>query len=130
MKWLTSIKGAVVLSFIYLLMQLWRAFLDFVYVLPDYSGGSIPTMGAIALLYTLVFAAWLIGLNGARQGRRGAHLVALLFSALFWVGVDLGTILFYCPGGCEHVIFDITTWTALVLGVAVLFGLGSSLRRG
>jgi len=127
--WITSLAGAIALSFTHLMLELWRAFLDFTFVLPDYAGGSTRNMALYALLYTVIFAAWLLGLANARQGKRSGIITAVALGALFWVGVDLGTIFFYCPGGCEDVVFDITTWAAIVVGALGLFGLAMNLRR-
>lgn len=127
--WNISLSGAVALSFVHFLLELWRGFLDFSFVLPDFSGGSIASLALAALGYTLVFAVWLLGLANARQRKRGGVTAAIVIGALFWVGVDFGTILFYCPGGCEAIVFDITTYAALIVGALALVGLGTNLRR-
>lgn len=128
-NWGTSLDGALMLSFVHFLLEMWRGFLDFSFVLPDYSGGSTGTMALYALVYTAIFATWLLGLSNARQGKRGGIITALVLDALFWAVVDLSTIFFYCPGGCEHVVFDITTWVAIIVGALALFGLGMNLRQ-
>lgn len=124
-----SLAGAAALAFIHFLLELWRAFLDFVYVLPDYAGGSTGTMALISLGYSLVFGGWLLALNGARREKRAGAITAVLFGLLFWVGVDLSTVFFYCPGGCEEVVFDIGTYTAILAGAASLYGLLRNLRN-
>lgn len=124
-----SLSGAVALSFVHLLIEMWRSLLDFTYVLPGYTGSQVNTMAAIAFLYTGIFAGWLLSLKNAANGMRGGILGTLLFGALFWIGIDLGTIFFYCPGGCSHVVFDISTWVSLVVGGAALYGLAVNLRR-
>lgn len=128
--WITSLSGALALSFIHFVLELWRGFLDFAFILTEFSGGSTGNMALIALGYTLVFAAWLLGLANARQGKRGGIIAAIAVGALFWLGVDLGTIFFYCPGGCEAIVFDVGTYAALIVGALALFGLAASLRRG
>lgn len=126
--WITSLSGAIALSFIHFLLELWRGMMDFSLVLPDYSGAGVTGLALIAVVYTVVFAVWLVGLDRARQGKRGGIITALVVGALFWVGVDVSTILFYCPGGCEAAVFDITTYIALIVGALALFGMGSNLR--
>lgn len=128
--WITSLSGALALSFIHFVLELWRGFLDFAFILPEFSGESTGSMALIALGYTLVFGLWLLGLANARQGKRGGVIAAIVVGALFWLGVDLGTIFFYCPGGCEAAVFDITTYAALIVGALALFGLAANLRRG
>ena len=127
--WITSLTGAVVLSFVHLLLELWRGFLDFAYVLPDYSGGKTSNMALYGLLYTVIFAIWLIGLRTAEQGKRGGLITAIVLGLLFWLGLDLSTIFFYCPGGCEEAVFDYSTYTSLVVGALALFGLFMNLRQ-
>jgi len=127
--WITSLSGAVTLSFLHFLLEMWRGFLDFSFVLPGYAGGSTGSLALYGLVYTAIFAAWLLGLANARQGQQGGIIAAIAVGALMWVGLDWGTIFFYCPGGCSHIVFDITTYVALVVGGLALFGLAMNLRR-
>lgn len=128
-NWITSLTGAVVLSFVHFLLELWRGFLDFAYVLPDYSNGKTGNMALYGLLYTVIFAIWLIGLRKAGQGKRGGIIAAIVLGALFWLGLDLSTIFFYCPGGCDELVFDYSTYTSLVVGALALYSLFVNLRR-
>ena len=127
--WITSLAGATALSFVHFMFELWRGFLDFTFVLPDFAEGSTNNMALYALGYTLVFAVWLLGLANARQGTRGGVITAIVIGALFWLGVDLSTIFVYCPGGCEEAVFDYATYAALIVGALALFGLVTNLRR-
>lgn len=127
--WITSLSGALALSFTHFLLELWRGFLDFSFVLPDYSGGSAGSTALYALGYTLVFASWLLGVSNAQQGKRGGVIAVVVIGALFWVGIDLGTVFFYCPGGCSEVVFDIETYAALIVGALALYGLATNLRQ-
>jgi len=127
--WITSLSGAIALSFVHLLFELWRGFLDFSFVLPEYSDGRVDSTALYALIYTVVFATWLFGIWNARQEKRGGLITAIVVGALFWVGVDLGTIFFYCPGGCPEVLFDVTTYASLIVGALALFSLIVNLRQ-
>lgn len=126
--WIASLSGAITLAFVHFLLELWRGMMDFSLVLPDYYGADATGLALIAVLYTAVFAVWLFGLDRARQGKRNGIIAALVVGALFWVGVDISTVLFYCPGGCEAAVLDIATYIALVIGALALFGMGSNLR--
>jgi len=126
---ITSLTGAVVLAFIHLLFELWRGFLDFAYVLPEFSSGKTGNMALYGLLYTVVFAIWIIGLRNAEQGKRGGIITAIVLGVLFWLGLDLSTIIFYCPGGCEEAVFDYSTYTSLIVGALALYGLALNLRQ-
>jgi hypothetical protein len=81
--WITSLSLSLALSFTHFLLELWRGFPDFSFVLPDYSGGSTGTMALCALGYTLVFAFWLLGLANAQQGKRGGVIAVVVIGALF-----------------------------------------------
>ena len=125
-----SLSIALAFSFIHFLMELWRGFLDFSFVFPqEFSRGSTTLVGIFALLYTLVFAIWLLGLRNAQQGKKGGVITALLIGALFWVGIDLGTIFLYCPGGCSEAMFNIGTYAALIVGAMALVSLAANLRQ-
>lgn len=130
MKTLTSLSSAIALSFVHLLLEMWRGFLDFSLVYPGFARGNTGSLALYGLVYTVMLAAWLLGLAGARQGSRGGIIAAIVFGALFWVGLDWGTVFFYCPGGCSHIVFDITSYVALGVGALALFGLAANLRGG
>ena len=125
----TALKGAIYLAFLHFLLELWRGFLDFAYVLPEFSNGKVGNTVLFALVYTLIFAGWLLALQSASQSRRRGIIAAIGFSALYWIGVDISTIFFYCPGGCEEAIFDYSTYTTIVIGALALFSLVRNLRR-
>jgi len=126
---ITSLSNVAMAAFIHLLLELWRAFLDFSLVLPEFAADSTANLALYGLGYVLVFAAWLLGLKSARAGKRGGMVLALAIGALFWVGVDWGTIFFYCPGGCEDRVFDITTYLNILVGGLALVGWIANLTR-
>jgi len=50
--------------------------------------------------------------------------------ALFLLGIDVGTIFVYCPGGgCGPFVFDLTTWAGLVVGLLAEIALALQLRQ-
>lgn len=112
-NWLTSLNGALTLSFVALLIELWRGLLDFAFVYPyDAKGLEVIT----ATVYVVLFAVWLLGLNKAQQGKRAGILAALVVGLLYVLGIDLGTIFFYCRAGCAHIEFNYSAWAGLVIG--------------
>lgn len=125
---LNTLAGAVTLAFVHLLLELWRAFMDMVFVLPDFSGGAAGTVALIGVVYTLVFSGWLLALRQAGGGSRRGVFAAIAFGLLFWIGVDISTIFFYCPGGCEEAFFDYATYAAILVGGAALFSLARNLK--
>ena len=54
---------------------------------------------------------------------------AWVVGILFLLAIDLGTILFYCPGGCSRAAFNIASWGGLVVGVLAVVALAMALRR-
>jgi hypothetical protein len=129
MKTFTSLSMAITLSFVHLLVEMWRGFLDFSLILPGVAGNQAGNLALFAGVYILIFAFWMVGLGNARQGKRGGILTALVSGALLWVGLDLGSIFFYCRGGCSYLVFDIASYVGLIVGALALFGLGSNLRQ-
>lgn len=129
MKIFTSLISALALSFAHLLIELWRAFLDFSFVLPNFTKGNENQTLIASLVYAAMFAVWMLGLRNAGSGSRGGLIAALAIGILFLLGIDLGTILFYCPGGCSHAAFNIAAWAGAIVGLLAVVALTMALRR-
>jgi hypothetical protein len=128
-SWFMSLTGAITLSAIALLIELFRAFLDFAYILPNEFATSTELMTLTALVYVVVFGVWGRGLFAAQGGGRAGIVAALVVGALFLVAIDVGTIFFYCPGGCSLFLFNLATWAGLVLGLLAVIALAFQLRQ-
>lgn len=81
--WFTSLSGALTLSAIALLTELWRSFVDL--LVPVYPYWTEPFRGAgmvflVTMLYTILFAAWGWGLLQALRGGRGALTAAFIIN--------------------------------------------------
>ena len=123
-SWFTSLNGALTLSFAALLIELWRAFLDFAFVLPnDAKGYEV----IAATVYVALFGVWLVGLHKAHEARWGI-IAALGIGLLAVLGIDVGSLLFYCPGGCSRVEFNLASWAGLVIGTLAVVALALQLR--
>jgi len=116
-----NLANVTALAFLHLLMELWRALLDFSLVLPQFAE-STGELALYGLGYVLVFGTWLLGIRSAGKGKRSGNFVALAIGALFWVGVDWGTIFVFCPGGCEDPVFDYTSYLNILIGGLTLAG--------
>ena len=123
-SWFTSLNGALTLSFAALLVELWRAFLDFTFVYPNAMKGYEVVS---ATVYVVLFGIWLVGLHKAREAR-WAIIAALVVGLLFVLGMDVGSLLFYCPGGCSRVEFNLASWGGLVIGALAVIALALQLR--
>ena len=124
--WFTSLNGALMLSFVALLIELWRGFLDFAFIYPNEMKG----MEVIAsIVYVVLFGIWAFGLNQGQQSKRAGMIAALVIGLLFLLGIDLGTILFYCPGGCVRAEFNYLAWAGLVVGTLAIVALALQIRK-
>jgi ABC-type transport system involved in multi-copper enzyme maturation permease subunit len=116
--WFTSLHGAITLSGMALLTELWRAFLDFQH---EYSI-FLSSTGAVllgTLLYTALFGGWAWALMRALRGSRRALIAALLINLLFLLVLPVGALVAYCPSPCPELwpLFDLANWLNLLLGL-------------
>lgn len=117
-SWFTSLNGALTLSVIALVTELWRAFFDFQNVYPNYlQGPGMILLGT--LIYTLLFAGWAWALMSAARGSRSGWIAALIINALFWLIVPFATLIAYCPSPCASVwpVAEIGNWIDLITGL-------------
>ena len=56
-KWFTSINGAIAFSVLALLTEMWRGFLDAMFVFPEVYGDE-SLMNIAAVVFTVLFAGW------------------------------------------------------------------------
>ncbi len=131
-NWFTSLNGAIALSAIALLTELWRGFLDAMFVFPN-DFGDASTMHLSALIYTLLFAAWAWSLISAARGSRRGLIATFLINGLVWLMIPVSTLLFYCPVHCLAEvgwIFGLANTLNLLFGLLAAVALGLQLRRG
>ena len=131
-NWFTSLNGAIALSAIVLLTELWRGFLDAMFILPTDIGVE-SYLHLSALFYTFLFAGWAWSLISAARGSRRGLITAFLINALVWLMIPVSTLLFYCPVDCladAGWIFGLANTLNLLLGLLAIIALGLQLRRG
>ena len=131
-KWFTSLNGAIALSAIALLTELWRGFLDAMFVFPTDIGVE-SYLHLSALFYTFLFAAWVWSLISATHGSRRGLIAAFIINALVWLMIPVSTLLFYCPVDCladAGWIFGLANTLNLLFGLLAGIALGQQLRRG
>lgn len=124
-----SIKTTVLFVSGHFLIEMWRAFMDFGLVIPEFTNGNPAMMYLFAAVYTSIFTVWLIGLVYGSQGSRIGIVTALVSSIFFLLVIDVSTFLFYCPGGCPEPIFNVTTGAGLIFGTIGVVGLLMNLRK-
>ena len=130
-KWFTSLKGAIALSVISLLVFLGRAFIDFYFVYGEFAL-SLGMVGLLVLINMALFGGWIWGLLAAVQGSRRGVVALLGFELFFLLVIAVGTLIAYCPSPCHTAwpLGEIANWSSLVVGLLAAISLGFQLRRG
>lgn len=127
-NWFFSRQGAVTLSLLTLLSEMWRGFLDAMFVLPvDF--GDAGTMQLAAIIFTLLFAGWGWAIFVAWRGSRHGLIAAFAINALVLLAVPVGWLFFYCPAACraDAGVFNLANTLNLVLGLATAVSLAPHL---
>lgn len=129
-KWFTSLKGAIALSVISLLVFLGRAFIDFYFVYGEFAL-SLGMVGLLVLINMALFGGWIWGLLAAVQGSRRGVVALLGFDLFFLLVIAVGTLVAYCPSPCHTAwpLGEIANWSSLVVGLLAAISLGFQLRR-
>lgn len=130
-SWFTSLNGAIVLSVVTLLSELWRGFLDAVFVLPvDLPNEALKNLAAV--LFTLVFSLWAWSLLSASRGSRKGLIAAFIINAIIWLLTPIGWLVFYCPAACraEAGIFNLVNTLNLLFGLLSGVALGIQIFGG
>ena len=124
-NWFLSFNGAIALSVMALLFNLWRGFLDAMFVLPN-DFGDEGFMQLAAILFTLLFAGWAWTLIAAWRGSRRALFAAFLINASVLVLIPISWLLFYCPADCraEAGVFNLANTANLAFGLLAAVSLG------
>lgn len=133
-NWFTSLNGALALTALAWLSELWRAWLDMLF---EYPGGAVSakidggSTLAVTLIYTAVFAGWAYAMHLTARGSRGALIATLALNALVWLAIPVGWVAFYCTGSCAvnaGVFFNLANWLNLIFGL--LAGIALVLQLG
>lgn len=127
-NWLFSLQGAVTLSVLTLLSEMWRGFLDAMFVLPvDF--GDAGTMQLAAVIFTLLFAGWGWAIFLAWRGSRRGLVAAFTINALVLLAIPVSWLFFYCPAACraDAGVFNLANTLNLVLGLMTAVSLAPQL---
>ena len=140
-SWFTSLNGALALTALAWLSELWRAWLDMLF---EYPAGSIVNAEidsgitfVVTLIYTAIFAGWAYAMHSATRGNRGGLIATFTLNALVWLAIPVGWIIAYCTGPCvarAGIFFNLANWLNLILGLlaaaALALQLGSKKAAG
>jgi len=128
--WFFSLKGAITLSLLALISELWRGFLDAMFVLPvDF--GDDKTMNIAAIIFAVLFAAWGLSIWSAQQGSRRGLVAAFVVNGLVLLAIPVGWLFFYCPADCrsDAGIFNLANSLNLILGMLAGISLAAQIWR-
>jgi hypothetical protein len=127
-NWFFSRRSAVVLSALTLLSEMWRSFLDAMFILPV-EFGDAGTMHLAAIIFTLLFAGWGWAVFAAWQGSRRGLIAAFVINIVVLLTVPVGWLLSYCPAACraDAGVFNLANTLNLVLGLVTAVSLAPHL---
>lgn len=131
LDWTFSLKGGVALSVAALITELWRGFLDAMFVFPT-DIGDPALMQLAAVLFTLLFAGWAWSLVAAAQGSRRGLIAAFALNAFVLLAIPVSWLFFYCPAACraEAGVFNLANTLNLVFGALAAVSLGAGFWGG
>ncbi len=124
-NWFISLNGAITLSVLALLSEMWRGFLDAMFVLPiDFNDRSM--MNLAAVIFTLLFAGWAWTLILAIRGSRGGKIAAFSLNLLVLLVIPVSWLFFYCPAACraDAGIFNLANTLNLIFGILAGLSMG------
>ena len=129
-SWFISLNGAITLTVIALLTELWRAFVDFQY---EYSQvlTNVGSLLLATLVYTALFGGWAWALLRARRGNRSALIATLVINLLFLLAFPIGALVAYCPSPCRELwpVMELANWINTLFGLLAAVALTLQLRQ-
>jgi hypothetical protein len=128
--WIRSLNGAIVITALTILSEIWRGFLDAMFVFPVDFGDPL-YMQAAALIFALLFGGWTWSLVLAWQGSRKALTSTFILNLVVLIAIPVSWLFFYCPAACRATagIFNIANSLNLILGLFAGIALGLQLRQ-
>ena len=128
-NWFFSLNGALMLYILALLSNLWRGFLDAMFVLPIDFGDDL-SLQLAAIIFTALFAGWAWAIWSASRGSQRGLIAAFVVNGLVLLVVPVGWLLFYCPAGCraDAGVFNLANTVNLILGLLAGISIAANLR--
>ena len=131
-NWFMSLKGAVTLSAIALITEIWRGFLDAMFVFPtDFADEGM--MNGAAIIFTLLFSGWGRLLILTARGSNKGLIASFILNVLVVLMIPVGWLLFYCPSACQveaGIIFNLANSLNLIFGLLASISLGIQVWLG
>jgi hypothetical protein len=129
-RWFSSRNSAIAITALAILSEVWRGFLDAMFVFPVDFGDPLYMQGA-AMIFTLLFGGWTWSLVLAWQGSRRGLITAFILNLLVLIAIPVSWLFIYCPAACRATagIFNLANSLNLILGLLAGVALGLQLRR-
>ena len=131
-SWFISLKGAVALSAIALITEVWRGFLDAMFVFPtDFANDTF--MNGAAIIFTLLFVGWAWLLVLTARGSRKGLIANFVLNVVVVLAIPVSWLFFYCPTACQAeagIFFNLANSLNLIFGLLASISLGIQIWRG
>lgn len=129
-SWFLSRNGALTITALAWLSEMWRGYLDAMFVFPvDFNDPLI--LNAAAVIFALLFGGWAWSLALAWRGSRKAMITTFALNLLVLLGIPVSWLFFYCPAACqaEAGIFNLANTLNLAFGGIAAIALSFHLSR-
>jgi hypothetical protein len=127
-QWFFSKKGAVTLLIIAWLIEIWRSFLDAMFVLPVDFGEEF-LLQLAAIIFVVLFSLWAWTIFLTHINNKKGMIAAFLLNALILFAIPVSWLFIYCPAECRATagIFNLANTLNLIFGVLAGFSLASQI---
>lgn len=124
-NWFFSLKGAITLSVITLLTEVWRGFLDAMFVISVEFDDPV-SQNLAAVIFTILFSGWAWLLILAGRGSRGGLIGAFALNAVVLFAIPVSWLFIYCPANCrvDAGVFNLANTLNLAFGLLAAVAMG------
>jgi hypothetical protein len=116
---------AIGLTLAALLSEMWRGFLDAMFVLPvDFAEPSMMQLAAV--IFTVLFGGWGVALAFAWRGSQSAMIINFGLNLLVLIAIPISWLFIYCTADCRAGagIFNLANSMNLILGALAAVSVG------
>lgn len=124
-EWFISRKGAVTLLVLAWITEIWRSFLDAMFIISLEFGDEI-RMYAASFIFTGLFTLWTWTICLTHRNSRKGTIAAFLLNGVILFAIPISWIFFYCPAECRATagIFNLANTFNLFFGVLAAISSG------
>ena len=124
-EWFFSSKGAVTLLVFAWITEIWRSFLDAMFVI-SVEFGDETTMYAASFIFAGLFTLWAWTIYLAHRNNRKGIIAAFLLNAIILYAIPISWLFVYCPAECRATagLFNLANTLNLIFGFLAAISLG------